>query len=172
MPKPVFYLLIAALSFILASCAVKWSAINFKAVHESANQGNGDYELGKELYPKYSYEGLPEDFTIKRSPDLSLSYADIELVEVRKNPYSPSYLSVYDVTIHLNNEAGERMHAFSVKHLKRRVAIEVDGKIICIGTLAYVVDNELVVMIIKTSSAEIENTFGKVTDKISIKERR
>jgi len=109
--------------------------LNFKTVQEVPSDKNYEYEPGKRLYPKYSYEGLPEDFVIKKSSDLSLTYKDIKEVEIERAPAYPFSLSAYTVRIHLWKESAERMRIFSVKHIDKRVAIEIDGKIFAIPTI-------------------------------------
>ena len=145
------------------------SVLNFKAVLEGGTLKNLGYEPGKELYPSYSYEGLPDDFLIKKSPDLSLTDRDIKLIEIERNQFSPSYMAVYTVTIHLQQESAERMRTFSAKYLNKRVGLEIDGKIFKITTLIDVMSSQVVVHIARTSFSEIESQFRKITDKIRIK---
>jgi len=146
-------------------------SLDFKTVQEAGGGRNYEYEPGKELYPRYSYEGLPEDFVIKKTPALSLTYEDIELVEIKKDPFSPSYMSTYIVTIYLSEESVKRMRTFSGKHLKKRVAMEIEGKIIKIATIVDIIGDKLSVTFTDASLSEIENVFRKVTEKIKIKEK-
>jgi preprotein translocase subunit SecD len=135
---------------------------------ETRGEGDYGYEPGRKLYPRYSYEGLPEDFVVKKSPDVSFKDRDIEYVEIKKDPFSPAHMSSYIVTIYLQGKSAERMRAFSEKHLKKRVAIEIDGKIINIPTINDIVENKFSIIFVKTSISDLENEIKKVTDKIRI----
>lgn len=146
--------------------------LNFKTVQEAAGDKNYEYEPGKGLYPRYSNEGLPEDFVIKKIPDLSLTYRDIKKVEIQRAPAYPSSLSAYTVRIHLWKESAERMRIFSAKHLDKRVAMEIDGKIFKIATIIDIMSDEVLVTIARSSLSEIEKEFKKVTDNIRIKESK
>jgi preprotein translocase subunit SecD len=77
-------------------------------------------------------------------------------------------MSSYIVTIYLQGKSAERMRAFSEKHLKKRVAIEIDGKIINIPTINDIVENKFSIIFVKTSISDLENEIKKVTDKIRI----
>jgi len=127
---------------------------------------------GKGLYPSYSHGGLPEDFAIKKSPDLTLTYRDIKEVEIERAPAYPSDLSAYTVRIHLWKESAERMRIFSAKHIDKRVAIEIDGKIFAIPTILDIMSDDVLITIVRRSLSEIESEFKKVTDKIRVKKLR
>jgi len=142
--------------------------LNFKNVLETREGRDHEYEPGKDIYPRYSYAGLPEDFAIRKSPDFSLTYEDIQSVEIKKG-FSP-HIEVYTLTINLNKEAAERMRVFSEKYLKKRVAVEIDGKIIEIVTIIGVAGDQFILTIGRTSPSEIEREFRKVTDKIRYKD--
>jgi preprotein translocase subunit SecD len=143
-------------------------ALNFKSVQEENYQGSYAYEPGKELYPGYLYEGLPENFAVKKSPDLSLTGEDIELVGIKRNSFSPPHISTYIVTIHLKKESAERMRTFTETHLNKKVAMEIDGKIVKIATIMGIISHKLSVAFTRTSLSEIEDEFKKVTGKIRI----
>jgi hypothetical protein len=89
-------------------------------------------------------------------------------VEIKKG-FSP-HIEVYTLTINLNKEAAERMRVFSEKYLKKRVAVEIDGKIIEIVTIIGVAGDQFILTIGRTSLSEIEREFRKVTDKIRYKD--
>ena len=64
--------------------------LNIKKVIANPNMiNNSDYEYGKMLYPQYDYEGLPNNFMIKKTPDISFEPKDIKLIEVIKEPWIP-----------------------------------------------------------------------------------
>lgn len=146
--------------------------LNFKTVQEVPSEKNNRYEPGKRLYPRYSHEGLPEDYVIKKSPDLSFSYKDIKEVEIERAPAYPSTLSAYTVRVHLWKEPAERMRIFSTKHIDKRVAIEIDGKILAIPTILDIMSDEVLITVARRSLPEIESEFKKVTEKIIIKESK
>jgi hypothetical protein len=90
-------------------------------------------------------------------------------VEIERAPAYPSSLSAYTVRIHLWKESPERMRIFSAKHIDKRVAIEIDGKIFAIPTILDVMSDEVLITVARRSLSEIESEFRKVTDKIRIK---
>lgn len=150
------------------STAPEHLPLNFKNVMVTREGIDHEYEPGKDIYPRYSYTGLPEDFAIKKSPDLSLRYEDIASVEIKKG--FSSHVAVYTLTINLHKEAAERTRAFSEKYLKRKVAVEIGGKIIEIVTIIDIVSDQLVLTIGRTTLSELEREFRKVTDKIKCEE--
>ena len=64
------------------------------------------------------------------------------------------------------------MRIFSAKHLDKRVAMEIDGKIFKIATIIDIMSDEVLVTIARSSLSEIEKEFKKVTDNIRIKESK
>jgi hypothetical protein len=145
----------------------KHCTLNFKNVIESGLGNVDEYDLGKDLFPEYLINGLPESFLIKKSPDLIIGDDDIMLIRIQVDPYS-NPKPAWNVIVHLRKEASERMGNFSKEHLKKRVVLEIDGQVVSIGLIDMVLSETFSIGFTRVSLSDLENTFKKVTNNIRI----
>jgi preprotein translocase subunit SecD len=146
--------------------------LNIKQVITNSKMiDNSDYESGKMLYPQYSYEGLPEYFMIKKTPNVSFEPNDIKLVEIIKEPWISDDMLQFTVNIFFNSSGRDKIYAYSKQNINKKVAIEIDSKILVIATILEKIENEMTVIINKKTAPTISAELRKVSNKIIIKEK-
>jgi len=140
--------------------------LNIKQVIETDDNINSNYEYGRNLYPQYSYHGLPDNFLIKKDPDISISPKDIELVEIKRMPFSPPNMQVYTIAIHFHPIAANKIKAYTEQNLSNRIALEIDGKIFVIVKVLDITKDEVNITLGKISLDEIEKEVRKICDNV------
>jgi hypothetical protein len=128
----------------------------------------GDYEQGKYLYHDYSLMGLPENFLIKKTPDISFNPSEIEWVEITKMPFVQPGILAYDIKIVFDESAKEKIRKYTSRNVNKRIALEIDEKILAIATIVEPVATEMVISVSDKTVDELEKEFSKVSEKISI----
>lgn len=126
------------------------------------------YVKGKELYPEYSYHGLPENFLIKKTPDVTIDPKGIRMVEIRKMRFAPVNMPAYTIIFHFNTSTAIKIRNYTKENLNTHVALEVDGKIFVIAKILDVVENKLNISVAKKDINEIKCTVRKISRKIII----
>ncbi len=129
---------------------------------------NSNYECGKELYPEYSYHGLPETFLIKRSADISFRPSDIESIRIAKLPFIPAGLQEFTVTITFTSSARKRLHDYTRRNLNSKVALEIDHKIFVIATIMDSIGSIMNITVGNRSVEEIRKDLSKISKNIII----
>jgi hypothetical protein len=143
-----------------------------KVITNSSMINNSDYAYGKKLYPQYSYEGLPEYFMIKKTPDISFEPKDIKLVEIIKEPWIPDGKLQFTVNIFFNSSGRDKIISYSKQNINNKVAIEIDSKILVIATILEKVENEIAFIINNKTAQTIADEFKKVSKNVQIKKKR
>jgi preprotein translocase subunit SecD len=143
--------------------------LNIKQIITSSNiETQSNYENGKALFPQYQYHGLPEDFLIKKSPDLSFSYGDIKSIEIDRMPfYFPDKLA-YNVSISFHPLAGERLFAYTKQNVNEKVALEIDNKIFVIATILEPLRTKMVITVGNKTVKQIRSELSKICNNIII----
>jgi hypothetical protein len=143
--------------------------LNIKQVITDEKPGiNSNYEYGKELYPEYSYHGLPETFLIKKSAGISFRPSDIESIRIAKLLFIPADLEEFTVTITFTSSAGKRLHDFTKRNLDSRIALEIDRKIFIIATIMDPIGSIMNITVGNRSVEEIRKELSKVSKNIII----
>jgi len=127
-----------------------------------------NYEPGRELYPKYSYHGLPDNFLVKRIPDISINSIDISLIKIKKMQFSSSSGEVYTVTIYLDSTAARKMQEYTMENLGKKVALETAGKIFVVVTIVNVISDELNITLLGKDIDEVEMQLRKLSQNIVV----
>ena len=144
--------------------------LNIKKIIVNPNKiNNSDYEYGKMLYPQYDYEGLPNNFMIKKTPDISFVPKDIKLIEVIKEPWIPDNMLEFTVNIFFNPSGQRKINPYSNQNINKKVALEIDSKILVIGTILEKIENEMQVIINKKTAQTIAAELRKVSNNVIIK---
>ena len=128
------------------------------------------YVFGRHLYPQYSYHGLPENFLIKKSPDISIAPTDIESVSIVRNPFSQSHVLHYMSTITFKPRVANQLFEYTKRNLEKRIAIEIDGRILAIPTILQPIEN---ILLLDTAGMPIEvlqSTFQKISANVTVKD--
>lgn len=146
--------------------------LNLKQVIDTDNNINSDYEYGKELYPQYSYQGLSDSFLIKKSPDISISPNEIELIKIRRMPFVPASISAYIVSIHFNPSAVKKIKAYTKRNVDKRIALEIDDKIFVIAKILDVLQDEAKITLRQRSLEEIERELRKISNNVVIDDNK
>ena len=130
----------------------------------------GRYVFGRHLYPQYSYHGFPENFLIKKSPDMSIAPTDIESVSIVRNPFSQSHVLHYMSTITFKPRVANQLFEYTKRNLEKRIAIEIDGRILAIPTILQPIEN---ILLLDTAGMPIEvlqSTFQKISANVTVKD--
>jgi hypothetical protein len=144
--------------------------LNIKQIIVNPNKiNNSDYEYGKMLYPQYDYEGLPANFMIKKTPDISIEPKDIKLIEVIKEPWIPENMLEFIVNIIFNPSGQKKIYPYSNQNINNKVALEIDSKVFVIGTILEKLENEMKVIIKKKTAQTIADELRKVSNNVIIK---
>ena len=147
--------------------------LNIKKVIDSEDEIviDSEYESGKRLYLRYSSAGLSENFVVKKTPDMSLCPEDIKLVEIERQPFAQTHLTTYIVSIRLHGAVGSKISNYTERNLGKRIAIEIDGRILAIPKILDVVHEEMRLMS-GWNLEEIQREFGKVSNSIVVRDNK
>jgi len=129
---------------------------------------NPNYEPGRELYPKYSYHGLPDDFLVKKTPDISINASEIKLIKIKRMPFSSLSDQVYTVTFYLDSRAAKKMQEYTVTNVGKKVALETADKIFVVATILNVISDELSITVLGKDVGEIEVQLRKLSQNIVV----
>ena len=128
------------------------------------------YVFGRHSYPQYSYHGLPEHFLIKKSPDISIAPTDIESVRIVRNQFSASYMLHYMSTITFKPSVANHLFEYTKRNLKKRIAIEIDGRILAIPTILQPIENVLLLDTAGMPIDVLQSTFQKISTNVTVKD--
>jgi len=144
-------------------------ALNIKQVTtDKSLEINANYEYGKNLYPQYSYHGLPKSFFIKKSADISFRPSDIESIEIRKPPFIPPGLEEFTVTITFSRLAGQRLRDYTEQNVHNKIALEIDNSIFVIATIMDPMETVMNITVGNRSIAEIKDELSKISENIIV----
>lgn len=124
------------------------------------------YESGKKLFPEYQYHGLPEDFLIKKRPDISFSSDDIKSIEIDKMPFYPVNKLEYEVTINFHPSSAERLFAYTKQKTNQKIALEIDNRIFVIATILDPLRTKMVITVGNKTVNQIRNELSKICNNI------
>jgi phosphohistidine swiveling domain-containing protein len=160
-------LLIIGISFDLHS-EESFHTLNFKQVLLNPSSPRiGEYDYGVVLYPNYRRQGLPDDFLIKKQPDISFKSSDIKSVKIAKTVADPN-AKFYNITIVLTESAGQDLYRYTKLNENNRVAIEIDNEIISIPTIISPISDTMTIGGSDKSVDEIKAIFSKISKNISV----
>lgn len=143
-------------------------SLNFKQVLlNPSSQRIGEYDYGVVSYPNHRREGLPDDFLIKKHPDISFKASDIKSIRIGK-AVTASNETFYNITIVLNKSAGENLYKFTKLNENKRVALEIDNEIISIPTIISPISDTMTIGGSDKSVNEIKAIFSKISKNISV----
>ena len=141
--------------------------LRFKTVIDDPKiKPNSKYEHGKELYPKYSYQGLSDSFLIKKSADITIASNEIESIEIKKMPYVPANMLQFTVILFFKNDAAKKLHSYTKGKINERVALEIGVKIYFIALIIEPIEREMNITVANRTLEEITSDFAKVSKKI------
>jgi len=123
--------------------------LNIKQVLLTDDKINSNFEYGKNLYPEYSYCGLPDNFLIKKTPDLSIAPKHIKSVEIRKMSHSRTRMPAFLVDIHFDSSAATEINAYTKQHMNEEIALEIDNKIFVIVKNSVALGEEVHIFLVK-----------------------
>lgn len=125
-----------------------------------------DYVKGKELYPEYAYIGLPENFLIKKEPDIIIYPKEIRLVEIKKMIFVSATMEVYTITFHFDDSIKAKIQEYTEEHLDELIALEINSEIFCIAKIIDIIEGELTVSIGNKSFDEVNFYVKKIARNI------
>ena len=143
--------------------------LNIKKVITDNNvRDNSEYEYGKLIYPQYERYGLPENFMIKKTPDVVFRPDEIKSIKIKNQPFIR--LS-YVVTINLEPSGQKKIDAYAKKNINSLVALEIDNNIIVMPKITGEIDTmqtTLQFTIGNKTIQEIEMELRKISKDIVI----
>ena len=141
-----------------------------KQVIEDTNlKANDNYEYGRELYPRYKESGLPDDFLIKKAPDLCIEPVHIKEIRISKQPPFPGAHQSYEIKITFDKLAASKMIVFTKSNLKKRIAMEVDGEIISIAPILDPIEDVLIIFVASEKSIqEMKAIYFRISKNIIV----
>jgi hypothetical protein len=141
-----------------------------RVVTDETVVNKSEFEYGKRLYPEYSYHGLPDNFLIRKNPDISFRGSDIKLIEIKKLPFLPADMLEFIVTITFNDSAAARLYSYTQRNTNIKVALEVDKLIFIIASILDPIHEEMNITVGNRTIEEIKDEFSKICKNIKIGE--
>lgn len=127
---------------------------------------DGEYEAGNVRYPAYAYQGLPDTFLIKKSPDLIIAHNDIRKIQIQKAPSSTAE-PTYIVLVSLDPNKLSEVKAFAVRNLNQRVTIEIENNILSIVKILDVPSDDILFST-NMDLAHLHSALKRVFPKVSL----
>jgi len=150
---------------------------------EAISRSSSEYEYGKILYPKFSSEGLPEDFLIKKKADLVIDPSDINEIIISKDYQSiefqkimkeitgvPEDKNTFSISIILSNSEVEKLCRSSKRFVGKKIAIVINGKIFSILSVLDPICSAINISVIGIKIEDIVNDVEKLSDNITVNE--
>jgi hypothetical protein len=125
-----------------------------------------DYEYGKLIYPRYKAIGLPDNFMIKKSPDLSFGSQELKVIRIARQSFSN--VESYVVSIVFEASIGDKLTKYTKNKIGDEIAVAVDEYILVIARILDVFDKELTFTVTNRKLNEIEDKLSPVSRKIII----
>ena len=141
--------------------------LNIKQVLLTDDNINSNYEYGKNLYPEYSYCGLPDNFLIKKTPDLTIAPEHIKLVEISKM-HSLTRMPAFTVVIHFDSPTASQINAYTKQHMNEEIALEIDNKIFVIAKNLGSSGKEVQIALVKENIEALEEDLKKICSNVVI----
>jgi len=138
-----------------------------KVVIDPQYQDNDKYESGKSRYPSFARSGLPENFLIKKVPDIVIYREDIEYITIDNADFVTSSKPVYEIFIRLKPSMSKVMSNYTKSNLGNHISIEIFGEVIAIAKIIGVISDE---MVLSTSQDinKIEKSLRQISDNVEL----
>ncbi len=130
-----FLTLLAAFTFTcISSVAISsLGAENGMCFHKAMTDSNKKSVLGYQpagsLFPDADLFSWASNTLIKKSPDLTFYKSDIKSIAIVRPPYVPPDSLRLNITIQFNKLATQKLSDYTIKNIKKYVAITLGGKL-------------------------------------------
>ena len=166
----IYILIIIVLIILTNNVAANDSCLNFKKVIDNNRlKIDSNYMYGKDIYPRYKFQGLSENFLIRIEPNISIPSSKIESVKVIKIDNKQIKYNQYMIIIKFSYDISEKIFKYTNENINQKIAIEINGNIFNIFTIFTPVREEMRIGIVNQSLDDIIQILSNICDEICIK---
>ena len=153
------HLTAALLICVMTACVLRFAQgatgvakLKFRAVELNADckkVADAQFEEGAAVFPLYRLIGLSKCFLIRRPPDLVVEPEDVTHMVIASVPKLPrpeisSTPRTLSVKVEFTEKASERIRAYSRDRVASHIAVDVDGNVLTVATVAEPMGKSLV----------------------------
>lgn len=123
-----------------------------------------NYTKTKDIFPNYSYLGLPSEILIKPQPDLSVEPNDIVKIIIFNYPSTSSGYLYFNVRFIFSANLSAVLKEYSSKNIGKHIALEIDGEIFVIPKILTIIENDFDITMASKNFDNVKKILSKVSE--------
>jgi len=133
MIKAVFSIIVAALMATTIH-ANDLTYLSFFTVKKTCGDCKIEFEPGRSVFPGYKMHWLPDDFLVKKSPEVKFSSADVSNITIEQISMSGTHDN-YMISIKLVDSASEVFDSYVGNNVGAQVLIKINNRVLNVVTI-------------------------------------